>query len=62
MCLDPQQSIVYQLRIVLIGDLDALREALKRVEAYRRRRLDHFDRRQVNRQLRIMAETKGGQP
>jgi len=46
----------------LIGDLDELREVLQRVDAYRRRQTDHFDRRLVNRQLQIVAETEGGQP
>jgi hypothetical protein len=43
-----------------IGDLDELREAAERVEAYRRRCTDHFDRRRVNGQLRALSEQEGG--
>ena len=35
-----------------IGDLDELREALERVEAYQRFQPDRFDRRRVNRRLK----------
>ena len=37
-----------------IGDLDELREAVERVEAYQEFQPERFDRRQVNRQLRTI--------
>jgi hypothetical protein len=39
-----------------IGDLDELREAVDRVEAYRAFQPDRFDRRALNRQLRALAQ------
>ncbi len=38
-----------------IGDLDELREAVQRVEAYEEFRPNRFERRQVNRQLRAIS-------
>lgn len=38
-----------------IGDLDQLRQALHCVEAYQPFQPDHFDRRQINHQLRALA-------
>lgn len=38
-----------------LGDLDDLREAVDRVEAYQRFQPDRFDRRRVNRRLRQYA-------
>lgn len=38
-----------------IGDLDKLREAVDRVETYRRFQPDRFDRRNVNRRLKQYA-------
>src|SRR5262249_18817213 len=43
----------------VIGDGDELREAVDRLEAYNRFRPERFDRREVNRQLRLYAT---GQP
>jgi hypothetical protein len=43
-----------------IGDLNELREAAERVEAYRRRSPDQFDRRRINGQLRALSEQEGG--
>ena len=42
-----------------IGDLEELREAAERVEAYRQCRPDQFDRRRVNGQLRALFEQEG---
>src|SRR5262245_39558637 len=42
-----------------IGGLNQLREAAERIEAYRQRRPDHFDRRTVNGQLRALSESGG---
>jgi hypothetical protein len=41
-----------------IGDLDELREAADRVEAYRAFQPDRFDRRALNRQLRALAQDR----
>jgi hypothetical protein len=41
-----------------IGDLDELREAIDRVEAYQALRPDRFDRRALNRQLRALAQDR----
>ena len=38
-----------------IGDLDELREAIDRVEAYQDFQPDRFDRRALNRQLWLLA-------
>ena len=38
-----------------LGDLDELREAVERVEAYQRFQPDRFDRRRVNRRLKQYA-------
>ena len=38
-----------------LGDLDDLREAVDRVEAYQRFQPDRFDRRRVNRRLKQYA-------
>jgi hypothetical protein len=39
-----------------LGDLDELREAVDRVEAYQAFQPDRFDRRALNRQLRALAQ------
>jgi hypothetical protein len=39
-----------------IGDLDDLREAAERIEAYRRYQPDHFDRRAINGRLRALSQ------
>ena len=41
-----------------IGDLDELREAIYRVEAYQAFRPDRFDQRALNRQLRALAQDR----
>jgi hypothetical protein len=41
-----------------IGDLEELREALQRVEAYQEFQPDRFDRREANRQLRALAQNR----
>jgi hypothetical protein len=41
-----------------IGDLDELREAIDRVEAYQDFQPDRFDRRTLNRQLRLLAQDR----
>jgi hypothetical protein len=41
-----------------IGDLDELREAIDRVEAYQDFQPDRFDRRALNRQLRLLAQDR----
>jgi hypothetical protein len=41
-----------------IGDLDELREAIDRVEAYQDLQPDRFDRRALNRQLRLLAQDR----
>ena len=41
-----------------IGDLDELREALQRVEAYQEFQPNRFDRREANRQLRALAQNR----
>ena len=41
-----------------IGDLDELREAIDRVEAYQDLQPDRFDRRALNRQLRPLAQDR----
>jgi hypothetical protein len=41
-----------------IGDLDELREAIDRVEAYQAFQPDRFDRRALNRQLRLLAQDR----
>ena len=41
-----------------IGDLDELREAADRVKAYQDFQPDRFDRRQLNRQLRALAQDR----
>jgi len=38
-----------------LGDLEELREAVERVEAYQRFQPDRFDRRKVNRRLKQYA-------
>ena len=43
-----------------IGDLNELREAAERVEAYRQCRPDRFDRRRVNGQLRALSGQEWG--
>jgi Plasmid pRiA4b ORF-3-like protein len=43
-----------------IGDLNELREAAERAEAYRQCRPDHFDRRRVNGQLRALSGQEWG--
>ena len=40
------------------GDLDELREAIDRVEAYQDFQPDRFDRRTLNRQLRLLAQDR----
>ena len=45
-----------------IGDLDELREAIDRVEAYQAFRPDRFDRRALNRQLRTLAHDREVRP
>jgi len=45
-----------------IGDLDELREAVDRVEAYRAFQPDRFDRRALNRQLRALAHEREVRP
>ena len=40
----------------VLGDVDALEEALDRLESYQRFRSDHFDRRRVNRRLKQWAK------
>ena len=42
----------------VIGDLDELREAVDRVKAYQDFQPDRFDRRQLNRQLRALAQDR----
>ena len=44
------------------GDLDELREAVDRVEAYRAFQPDRFDRRALNRQLRALAQEREVRP
>ena len=41
-----------------LGDLDELREAVDRVEAYQAFQPDRFDRRALNRQLRALAQDR----
>ena len=41
-----------------IGDLDELREAVDRVKAYRDFQPDKFDRRELNRRLRALAQDR----
>ena len=41
-----------------IGDLDELREAVDRVKAYQDFQPDKFDRRELNRQLRSLAQDR----
>jgi len=41
-----------------IGDLDELREAIDRVEAYQDFQPDRLDRRALNRQLRLLAQDR----
>ena len=41
-----------------IGDLDELREAVDRVKAYQEFQPDKFDRRKLNRQLRVLAQDR----
>ena len=41
-----------------IGDLDELREAVDRVKAYQDFQPDRFDRRELNRQLRALAQDR----
>ena len=45
-----------------LGDLDELREAIDRVEAYRAFQPDRFDRRALNRQLRALAQDREVRP
>jgi hypothetical protein len=45
-----------------IGDLDELREAVDRVEAYRAFQPDRFDRWALNRQLRALAQDREVRP
>jgi hypothetical protein len=45
-----------------LGDLDQLREAVDRVEAYRAFQPDQFDRRALNRQLRTLAHDREVRP
>ena len=45
-----------------LGDLDELREAVDRVEAYRAFQPDRFDRRALNRQLRASAQDREVRP
>ena len=45
-----------------LGDLDELREAVDRVEAYRAFQPDRFDRRALNRQLRALAHEREVRP
>jgi CheY-like chemotaxis protein len=45
-----------------IGDLDELREAVDRVEAYRAFQPERFDRRALNRQLRALAHEREVRP
>ena len=40
----------------VLGDLDALEEAVDRLEAYGRFRPDRFDRRKINRRLKQYAQ------
>jgi hypothetical protein len=42
-----------------ISDLDELHEAIDRVEAYQDFQPDRFDRRTLNRQLRLLAQDRG---
>jgi hypothetical protein len=44
------------------GDLDELREAVDRVEAYQAFQPDRFDRRALNRQLRALAQDREVRP
>jgi len=41
-----------------IGDLDELREAVERVKAYQDFQPDRFDRRELNRKLRALAQDR----
>ena len=41
-----------------IGDLDELREAVDRVQSYQDFQLDKFDRRELNRRLRALAQDR----
>jgi chromosomal replication initiation ATPase DnaA len=41
-----------------ISDLDELHEAIDRVEAYQDFQPDRFDRRTLNRQLRLLAQDR----
>jgi hypothetical protein len=41
-----------------ISDLDELRKAVDRVKAYQNFQLDRFDRRELNRQLRSLAQDR----
>ena len=41
-----------------IGDLDELREAVDRVQAYQGFQPDKFDRRELNRRLRALAQDR----
>ena len=41
-----------------IGDLDQLREAINRVDAYQAFQPDRFDRRALNHQLRLLAQDR----
>jgi Plasmid pRiA4b ORF-3-like protein len=45
-----------------LGDLDQLREAVDRVEAYQAFQPDRFDRRALNRQLRALAHDREVRP
>jgi Plasmid pRiA4b ORF-3-like protein len=45
-----------------LGDLDELRDAVDRVEAYRAFQPDQFDRRALNRQLRALAQEREVRP
>jgi hypothetical protein len=45
-----------------IGDLDQLRDAVDRVEAYRVFQPDRFDRRALNRQFRVLAQDREVRP
>jgi Plasmid pRiA4b ORF-3-like protein len=45
-----------------LGDLDELREAVDRVEAYQAFQPDRFDRRALNRQLRALAQDREVRP
>jgi len=40
----------------VLGDVDALEEAIDRLETYQRFHPDHFDRRRINRRLKQWAK------